>query len=319
MLIATARKNGKADQRVRRHASHRGERANLARELLPLANRVGDHVEERRERAADLPLDRDGGDRELEVLRADALRHVGERVVHRAAEAGLGQHALELRRRRRMSLVDDRLQALLERMARLERSGDRDQQIRQLVLERLRRLRIRSQTNAERQRADRRRSPRGSRAAVTRRPRSACRTAATSRRRSTRTPPARNGMSPRSSIFCDRSASDGGGRTRARSREADAVNAASRCSRDTRFVRRAPAGVRREPSCEPSCRAVRRGARGRRRARAAPAMSPTTSAPPVRRRTSAGASTAREEPLRRRAEVGRRVRTTTSPHRRRWP
>ena len=44
----------------------------LAAELLPLAHRVGDHVEEPGERAADLALDGDGAHDELEVLRADA-------------------------------------------------------------------------------------------------------------------------------------------------------------------------------------------------------------------------------------------------------
>src|SRR6185295_9051570 len=42
------------NQRVGGHASHCGERTNLARELLPLPDGVGDHVEQRRQRAADL-------------------------------------------------------------------------------------------------------------------------------------------------------------------------------------------------------------------------------------------------------------------------
>ena len=65
-----------ADEDVGRRAAHRRQALDLAGELLPLANGVGDHVDQPGERAADLALDGDGGDDEVEVLRADALGHL---------------------------------------------------------------------------------------------------------------------------------------------------------------------------------------------------------------------------------------------------
>src|SRR5919201_1122446 len=126
---------GQAAQDVGRHAAHRGQRLDLARDLLPVPDRLGDHVEEAREAAADLALDGDGGDNELEILRADAFRHLVERLVHRAAEAGLGEHALELLRRRALALLDDVLDPLPEAVAGLERRGDGDQEVGQRVLD----------------------------------------------------------------------------------------------------------------------------------------------------------------------------------------
>src|SRR5919197_885221 len=125
-----------AHQHVRRCTSHRGEGPDLPRELVSQPHRLGDHVEQGRQRAADLSLDRHGGDRELEVLRPDAIGHIGEGFVHRPAERRLGQNSFELVARRRLPFVDDRLQALLEGMAGLQRGRDRDQEIRQLILER---------------------------------------------------------------------------------------------------------------------------------------------------------------------------------------
>src|SRR5919198_1361213 len=63
---------GQAAQDVGRHAAHRGQRLDLARELLTVPDRLGDHVEEAREAAADLPLDGHGGDDEIEGLSAPA-------------------------------------------------------------------------------------------------------------------------------------------------------------------------------------------------------------------------------------------------------
>ena len=131
----SAMKNGRPMQDVGRRAAHRRQALDLAGELLPLPDRVGDHVDQPGERAADLALDRDGGDDEVEVLRADARGHLLEGLVHRAAEACLGEHALELLARRLAALVDDALQALLEAVAGLQRGGERDQQVGQLVLE----------------------------------------------------------------------------------------------------------------------------------------------------------------------------------------
>src|ERR687887_657234 len=126
---------GEAAQDIGRHAAHRRQRLDLARELLPVPDGLGDHVEEAREAAADLALDGHGRDDELEVLRADAFRHLVERLVHRAAEAGLGEHALELLRRRALALLDDVLDPLPEAVAGLERRGDGDQEVGQRVLD----------------------------------------------------------------------------------------------------------------------------------------------------------------------------------------
>src|SRR5262249_14243120 len=71
-----------AHQRVRGHATHRSERPDLPRELLALADRVRDHVEERRKRTADLALNRHGGDRELQGLSARALPPGRHRLLH---------------------------------------------------------------------------------------------------------------------------------------------------------------------------------------------------------------------------------------------
>ena len=94
-VITSARKNGSptstyADMRPIAVSER------MRRELLTLPYGLGDHVEERCERAADLTLDRDRGDHEREVLRADAVGHLDQRVLHRAAELRIGQHALEL-------------------------------------------------------------------------------------------------------------------------------------------------------------------------------------------------------------------------------
>src|SRR4029453_10912396 len=81
---------GERDERVGARASHRGQALHLAEYLLPLADRVGDHVDEPREAAADLLLDLDRGDHEVEVLRPESFGHVREGRVEGLPEAGLG-------------------------------------------------------------------------------------------------------------------------------------------------------------------------------------------------------------------------------------
>ena len=125
-----------ADEDVGRRAAHRGQRADLPGELLPVPHRLGDHVEDAGHAAADLALDRHGRDDEGDVLRADPVRHLGERVVHRPAEPRLGQHALELLARGRLALVHDRLDPLAEAVAGLQRGGQRHQEVGQLVVDR---------------------------------------------------------------------------------------------------------------------------------------------------------------------------------------
>src|SRR5919198_1879803 len=126
---------GQPAEDVGRHAAHRRQRADLARELLPVPDRLGDHVEEAGEAAADLALDGHGGDDELEVLRADAVGHLVERLVHRAAEPRLGEHALELLRGGALTPLDDVLDAPPEAVPRLERRCDGEQQVGQRVLD----------------------------------------------------------------------------------------------------------------------------------------------------------------------------------------
>src|SRR3954453_677788 len=75
------------DERVRGHPPHRRERPDLPRELLTVSHRLRHHVEERCERAADLALDGDRRDGEREVLGADAVGHVSERVVKGSSES----------------------------------------------------------------------------------------------------------------------------------------------------------------------------------------------------------------------------------------
>ena len=112
--MARPTKNGQPDEHVRGCAAHRREPADLASELLPLPDGVRDHVEQPGEAAADLALNRDRRDHEREVLRADPLGHLGERVVHRPAELRIGDHALELLAGRLLALVDDRLDPCLK-------------------------------------------------------------------------------------------------------------------------------------------------------------------------------------------------------------
>ena len=66
-----------------------GQGPDLALDPDPLADRVGDRVEDLGEVAADLVLDRDGGRHELEVVRPHAADHVLERLVERQAEVHL--------------------------------------------------------------------------------------------------------------------------------------------------------------------------------------------------------------------------------------
>ena len=76
------------DEHVGRGASHRGQRAHLACELHAAAHGVGDHVEDLRERAADLALDVDGEHDELEVLRARGARPSTAAPRRRAGRGG---------------------------------------------------------------------------------------------------------------------------------------------------------------------------------------------------------------------------------------
>src|SRR6266545_1075628 len=115
-------------------AMRKGRPQRTYADMLPLANRVRDHVEEACQRATHLSLHVDRGHDEREVLRLDAIGHLAQRVVHRASETGLGEDPLELLTGRLDAVVDDGLESRPEAVAGLEGGGEREQQIGKLVL-----------------------------------------------------------------------------------------------------------------------------------------------------------------------------------------
>ena len=120
-----ARPNGRNADDVARQALLGGQRPDLALDPDPLADRVGDRVEDLGEVAADLVLDRDGRGHQLEVVGADAADHVLQRLVERQAEVDLADDAGELGRDRRARFADDELDRLEERRAGPQGVGDR--------------------------------------------------------------------------------------------------------------------------------------------------------------------------------------------------
>ena len=114
-----------------------GEGADLALDADPLADRVGDGVEDLGEVAAHLVLDRDGRDHQLQVLRADPADEVLQGLLERQAEVDLADHPGELRGDRRARLADDELDRLQERRAGPQRVRDEGDRVRELLVERV--------------------------------------------------------------------------------------------------------------------------------------------------------------------------------------
>ena len=78
------------------HALLGGECLDLTLDANSFANGEGDGVQDLGEVAADLVVDRDGRGHQLEVVRLDATRQVGQRVVQWQTEVDLADDAREL-------------------------------------------------------------------------------------------------------------------------------------------------------------------------------------------------------------------------------
>ena len=120
---------------VARQALLRGQGPDLALDADPLADGVGDRVEDLGEVAADLVLDGDGRGHQLEVVRPHAADHVLERLLERQAEVDLADDPTELGRDRRPGLAHDELDGLQERRTGAQRVGDQRDRVRQLLVE----------------------------------------------------------------------------------------------------------------------------------------------------------------------------------------
>ncbi len=109
----------------------------LALDADPLADGVGDRVQDLGEVAADLVLDRDRGRHELEVVRPYAADHVLEGLLERQAEVHLADDPPELGGDRRSGLTDDELDGLQERRSGAQRVGDERDRVRERLVERV--------------------------------------------------------------------------------------------------------------------------------------------------------------------------------------
>ncbi len=96
---------------------------------------VGDELEQLGEAAADLALDGDRVEHELEVFRPNAPAELGECVLERPAQVNLGHDPPELPAGRLADIGGDRLQAVVEPVARPERRRERVEDLGQLLLE----------------------------------------------------------------------------------------------------------------------------------------------------------------------------------------
>src|SRR5664280_1908931 len=114
-----------------------GERADLPLDADPLADRIGDRVEDLRQVATHLVLDGDCRCHEVQVLGLDPADHVLQRLLEWEAQVDLADHPLELCRDRRARLTDNQLDRLQERRSRAERVGKQRDRVRELLVERV--------------------------------------------------------------------------------------------------------------------------------------------------------------------------------------
>src|SRR5450759_3151320 len=133
--------SGQADRQERHHRAGDsllgGERADLAFDPHPLADRVCDRVQDLREVAAHLVLDGDRRRHQVQVLGLDTPNHVLQGLLEREPKVDFADDALELRGDRRPRLADHQLDGLEERRARPERVSEQRDRVRQLLVERV--------------------------------------------------------------------------------------------------------------------------------------------------------------------------------------
>ena len=125
-------------QHVRGDPNLAGDRTQVAPELFPRPHGCRDELEELGQAAADLPLDGDCIEHELEVGRPDPPAELGERVFERPAQVHLGHDPLELPSGRFTDIGGDGLEPVVEPVTGTERGRERVEDLRQLLLERTR-------------------------------------------------------------------------------------------------------------------------------------------------------------------------------------
>ena len=135
-VSSTRRDDRQPGEHVRRDADLPGDRPEVAPELLACPDGLSHELEELGEAAADLPLDRDRVEDELEVGRPDPAPQLGERVFERPAEVHLGDDPPELAARRLADVGCDALEPVVEPVARAQRGRERVEDLGQLLLER---------------------------------------------------------------------------------------------------------------------------------------------------------------------------------------
>src|SRR5438067_3606664 len=138
------RRNKRQDQRQREGqtgddvaggASLRGQGADLTLDPDPFPDGEGDGVQDLGQVATDDAVDLDRGDHQVEVFGFDALDHVLQGVVDRDAQVHLAHRPAELVRHRRGGALGNGGHRLRERIAGLERVGEQDDGVAQLVVE----------------------------------------------------------------------------------------------------------------------------------------------------------------------------------------
>src|SRR5437660_3059953 len=122
------------DDRARR-TSLRGKSLNLAFDSHPLADRIGDVVQDLGQVATDRAVDRIRRGHQVEVLARDALGDVAERLIRRATEVHLADGATEFIADGCDRVLGHGVDGLGEGIAGLERVGEKGQRVTQLAVE----------------------------------------------------------------------------------------------------------------------------------------------------------------------------------------